>query len=378
MNDQPAADDAVEPTTSDAAKAPVIDPEQTRLLSEQAFERPLTACHWDPLDRFLFVGSEDNGIQRFAPATGEITQFVGPHDSWVRAIDTTPDGAETLSGGYDGRLVWWPTGAEKPEPIRVVDAHQGWIRALTVSPDGNRIATCGNDHFVRLWDRHSGELLNTFAGHQWHVYNVAFTPSGDALVSCDLRGFVNVWNPGGDAAKETSEAADGEGADVAAGSVVGPLRELPQVETLYKYDNTFRADIGGARCIAFSADGGRVALGGVTNVTNAFAGVGDTSVVLVDITTGEPSALFAPKDKIRGTAWGVTQHRDQFWVVLAGGGGGGWFYFWRDDEPNEFFKFKLKNDGRGMSVSPDATRIAVAHADRQLRIYALYADPTET
>ena len=59
--------------------------------------------------------------------------------------------------------------------------------------------------------------------------------------------------------------------------------------------------------------------------------------------------------------------------MLAGGGGGGWLYFCKGDAANEFHKLKLPNNGRDLSLSPDGTRVAVAHADNQLRIYALHA-----
>lgn len=336
-------------TANDAS--PAVDPEKTELVLEQAFDRPLTACHWGPTGRCILVGSEHFGIHRFDLQDKSLTHLVGPHDSWVRAIDTSPDGSVAYSGGYDGRLVWWPIEEEKPEPIRSVDAHDGWIRAVAVRSDGSRIATCGNDRLVKIWDSASGELAAELPGHEWHVYNVAFSPSGDQLVSCDLRGHMRLWDTSG----------DGEASLIA---------ELPQLEALYKYDTTFRADIGGARCMAFSLDGKRVAIGGVTNVTNAFAGVGDAIVLIVDLDTKEVAQQYSPKESIRGTTWGIAEHPAGYWVGLTGGGGGGWFYFWRGGESEEFFKLKLKAEGRGMSVSPSRDYIAVAHADRNLRIYS--------
>lgn len=358
-----------------SASSPKIEPEKTHVVLEQAFPRPLNACYWEPKNRFIFVGSEDLGISRFDLQSKAIVPMVGPHDSWVRAIGTTPDGEVTFSGGYDGRLIWWPTDAEQPEPIRVIDAHQGWIRALAVSPDGRHIATCGNDLAVKLWDVQSGELVRAFDGHQWHVYNVSFSPSGEWLVSCDLRGFVKVWPVDGEITDDDSaKATEGESATTDAVKLVS--RDLPQIESLYKYDTTFRADIGGARCMSFSKDGARLAVGGVTNVTNAFAGIGNFAVVLINFADGQVMVQCGPKEKVNGTAWGITQHSQEFWIGLGGGSGGGWFYFWRDDNAEEFFKLKLKNDGRGMAVSPDESRIAVAHADRNLRIYALHAAAT--
>jgi len=357
-----------------------IDVEKTHVHWEYTHKRPLTACCWDPKDRFVYLGSEENGIHRVDLQTKVAVPMVGPHDSWVRAIGTSPDGQFVYSGGYDGRLIWWPAGGEMPEPIRTVDAHQGWIRALAVSSDGRQIATCGNDLVVRLWDSESGALIQSFSGHQWHVYNVAFSPAGDTLASCDLRGHVKFWNP-----RFTSTSSPAETLSVPAAAQeptstnqLGLLREIPQVEALYKYDTTFRADIGGARCMAFARDGNQLAVGGVTNVTNAFAGVGDTVIVLVDVAEGKVLLQLSAKEKVRGTAWGISQHPAGFWIGLAAGGGGGWLYFWQRDNAEEFFKLKLKSDGRGMAMSPEGSKVAVAHADSLLRIYGLYAEPAKS
>lgn len=326
-----------------------VDPTKTHVALEHKHGRPLTACRWDPLGRFVFLGAEDNFVHRFDVASKSIASLAA-HDSWVRAIGCSPNGEFLYSGGYDGRLVWWPAADEKAQPIRVVEGHQGWIRALAVSPDGRLIATCGNDNLVKLWNAADGQLVQTLAGHATHVYNVAFHPSGQSLISCDLKGNVKEWDTSGGAVK----------------------RDLAPAAALYRYDTTFRADIGGARSIAFRTDGEQLAVGGITNVTNAFAGIGEVAVVLIDLADGKVVRLLEAKDKIRGCAWGVAHHPDDFWIGLAGGGGGGWLYFWKGDAPQEFFRLKLANDGRDGDLSPDKTRVAVAHADGNLRLYALH------
>ncbi len=70
-------------------------------------------------------------------------------------------------------------------------------------------------------------------------------------------------------------------------------------------------------------------------------------------------------------------HPDGFWIGLSGGGGGGWLYFWKDvpmgaDDRTEFFKFKLPDTGRDLDLHPDNLRLAVAHADGNLRLYHLH------
>lgn len=329
-----------------------VNPEKTHLALEYKHDRPLTACHWEPRSRFIFFGAEDNLVHRFELANKSVVSLAA-HDSWVRGFGTSSDGEFLYTGGYDGRLVWWPAAAEKPQPIRVVAAHQGWIRAVAVSPNGKYIASCGNDRLVKLWNASDGSPIREFPGHQSHVYNVEFSLDSSTLVSCDLKGVLMSW------------AIDS-----------GSPQELVTIKALHEYDTTFRADIGGARSIGLRADGTQLALGGITNVTNAFAGVGDIVVALVNVAQRKIDLLLESTDKTKGAIWGVAYHPGEFWIGLSGGGGGGWLCFWKGNVGHEFFKFKLANDGRGMSLSPDRMQVAVAHADMRLRIYALHEKPT--
>lgn len=321
---------------------------QAKLESEFKHTRPLTSCCWEPSGRFVFFGSEDNLVHRYDLQTQQNVSLSG-HDSWVRAMDVSSDGQWLASGGYDGRLCLWPAIAESPSPKIAIDsAHAGWIRALAFSPDGKLVATCGNDRLVKVWDASAGTVAHEFAGHESHVYNVCFTPDQHCVVSCDLKGIVKCWH-----LHDSHQH-----------------RQVAAIEALYKYDTTFRADIGGARCMAFKPDGNQLAVGGITNVTNAFAGVGEIAVGLVDWPQSQAVKVLVGKDKIRGTAWGIAYHQAaQCWIGLAGGGGGGWLYFWSGQQVEEEQRFKLKTDGRGMSLSRDQQRVAVAHADSHLRIY---------
>ena len=324
-----------------------MDPKQTKLIKEFKHNRPLTTCFWDPLSRYVFFGAEDHLIHRFDLSSGQASAFTG-HDSWVRTLAASADGKTLYSGGYDGRLIFWEAAASQPKPLRTIEAHQGWVRAVTLSPDGKYLATCGNDRAVKVWQASDGQMVQEFSGHETHVYNVVFQHASQGLVSCDHKGVVKTWSLNGQ-----------------------PARELLRVEALHGYDTTFRADIGGARDIAIRSDGTQLALSGISKVTNAFAGVGEAVVALVDLSKGTLDRVLQPKDKIKGTMWGVAHHPAGFWIGLSGGSGGGSLGFWKGDTNDEHFKLQLKNDGRGMSVSPDHQRIAVAHADAHLRLYQL-------
>lgn len=325
----------------------MADPQQWKLQKEYRLERPLTACHWDVRSRYVFCGAEDFVIHRVAAGDGVVKKLVG-HESWVRAFGSSPDAEVLYSGGYDGRLLFWPVSGDESGPLRVIEAHRGWIRSLAVSVDGRRVATCGNDRLVKEWDGATGQLLHEYAGHGSHVYNVQYSLDGARLYSCDLKGVVHEWSAG-----------------------VSQPRVLAVVTELHGYDTTFRADIGGARSMALSSDGRQLALGGITKVSNAFAGVGEIVVAVVNVAEGKLQQVLGSKDKTVGTTWGLSWHPGGFWVGLTGGGGGGWLYFWKGDVADEFFRLKLPSDGRGMTVTADGAGVAVAHADGQLRLYGV-------
>ncbi|HXG08333.1 MAG TPA: WD40 repeat domain-containing protein [Gemmataceae bacterium] len=334
----------------DKPETALIDPAQTHLVQELKHSSPLVGCRFDPSGRFVFAGAQDNTVQRWELDGGKRTELVG-HKSWVRGLAFAPKNNLLFTGDYQGKVIAWPIDAETPAPERTLDAHRGWVRALAVSPDGQTLATCGNDHLVKLWSVPDGKPLRELAGHASHVYNLAFHPGGQFLVSIELKGVIRQW-------------------DLAEGKSV---REL-DAKVLYKYDETFRADIGGARSMAFSTDGSLLACGGITEVTNAFAGVGKPLVVLYDWQTGKPKQLLRPKENFQGTVWGVVFHPSGF-LAGAGAGAGGALWFWRPEEPLAFFTLKLPNNARDLDLHADGRRLAVPFFDGAVRLYDMAKKP---
>jgi WD40 repeat protein len=323
---------------------PEPDPKQARMAQEIKHTSPLVGCRISPSGLFIFAGAQDNTIQRFELANGKKVALTG-HESWVRALAFLPEAKQLLSGDYHGKLLWWNGEDDKPAPVRTVEAHDGWLRALAVSPDGKLIASCGNDHKVKLWSAAEGKLVQELEGHNSHVYNVAFHPDGKQLASCDHRGVVKHW-------------------DLAKGTCTRDL----DAALLSKYDPTFRAHIGGARAMTFNVDGTQLACAGITNVSNAFAGVGNPVVVLFDWAGGKRIQQLAPQQAFQGTMWGIVYHPAGFWAGVAGGSGGA-LYFWKGDQPAAFHTVKLPQNARDLALHPDGFRLAIAHADGAVRVF---------
>jgi hypothetical protein len=340
---------------------PAVDPAKARLVGEFKHDRPLLGCRIDPSGRFVFAGAQGNSVVRWTLADGHKTLFEG-HRSWVRGLTFCAAEKLVFTAGYEGKVLAWPVDADKPAPARTLDAHQGWVRSLAVSPDGKTLASCGNDHFVRLWSTADGRLLRELSGHECHVYDIAFHPRGRYLVSGDLKGVVKVWN-------------------LERGTVERQL----DASALYKYDPVFMADHGGVRGMTFRVpadpkakdEGTTLACCGITEVSNAFAGIGKPLVLLFDWPPGDalpadktPGRKLQPKQNFQGTAWGVAFHPAGF-IAAVGGGNGGLVWFWKLDATQDFATLKLPANGRDLDLHPDGHRLAVACADGVLRLYDL-------
>ena len=314
-----------------------VDATKTHVEKDLAHDSPLISCRFDPSGKFVFAGAQDYSVWRFDVETGKKTQLVDA-DAWVRGMAFDKTGTTLVTGGYDGRLIWWPVADEAPKPIRTVDAHKGWVRAVAVSPDGSLLVSVGNDLVVRLWNMADGKLVRQMPGHESHIYNVAFHPDGKHLATGDLKCNLMHW-------------------EVATGKQVRTW----QAESLQKYDKTFIATIGGFRGMAFSPDGKYVACSGITKVTNAFAGIGNPSVVVFDWETGKKQIEHLSKAKLTGVGWGITFHPDGTRIGISGGNSGGYLLFWKPDGANEFHQLKLKDTARDLDLASDELRVATAH-----------------
>ncbi|MFO0952595.1 MAG: WD40 repeat domain-containing protein [Isosphaeraceae bacterium] len=332
--------------------APKADPEKAHVSREFTHKHPLIACRFDALGRYVFATSEDDSILRWDLASdpskpGPAAEFSG-HESWVFALASHPDGQTMLSGGGDGRIIWWPTAAEKPVPIRSVRAHQGWVRALAVSPDGNVVASCGNDRIVRLWSFADGSPLMELPGHEKPVYRLIFSPDGRTLVTADLRGLVIAW--------DARTGKEGRRLDAA---------------KLWQYNGGQGVDYGGVRDLSLSRDSKYLACGGLIEASNPLGAVSTPAVIVFDWNTGQEVKLQRPKEDVKGLVWGLRYHPDGFLITATGGTSGGNLWFFKPEQTNEFARLKLPNTARDMDLHPDGLRVATAHHDGKARISLL-------
>jgi WD40 repeat protein len=182
------------------------------------------------------------------------------------------------------------------------------------------------------------------------VYQAAFRENGKEIITADLKANVRVW-------------------DTATGKL---LREGKPVAALHKFDAGFAADIGGVRAWAVNGAGDRVACAGITNVSNAFAGVGNPLIQVVDPKSLKVLQEHKSKEAYQGTMWGVAIHPAGF-VLGTAGGSGGMLWIWKPDQAEPLRVLKQPDNIRGMALSADGTKVALAQVNGSARVLNLKA-----
>src|SRR4051794_21721984 len=146
----------------------------------------------------LFLGSSDGAVYGLDLSQSKAEpKAIGKHGSYVTGVALA--GKCLVSGGYDGRLIWWDV-ADGTQ-VRAVDAHTKWVRRVVATRDGRVVASVADDMVCRLWDAADGRLLRELHGHRemtpHHfpsmLYACAISADGRLIATGDKVGHLAVW-----------------------------------------------------------------------------------------------------------------------------------------------------------------------------------------
>src|SRR5262245_1032948 len=177
---------------------PAANPDTLKVVKDISRKDILFALARVPNSSRLFLGSNDFKVYELDLAADKPeAKELGGHDSYVTGVALA--GKVVVSGGYDGRLIWWD--AESRAKVRAVDAHPKWVRGVAATRDGKVVASVADDMVCRLWDAEGGAMLRELRGHQEQtphnfpsmLYACAFAPDGKHLATGDKVGHVVVW-----------------------------------------------------------------------------------------------------------------------------------------------------------------------------------------
>jgi WD40 repeat protein len=246
--------------------------EVLRLSGHQGQVR-VVAVH--PSKTWLASAGFDRTVRLWDWRTGQALGVLPGHRGAVEGLAFSPDGQELASAGFDGTLRLWDVeglpGAATFAVRPAVARRPG--RALAFRHDGRQVAAGDESGAVALWDPGTRKQ-RLLSAHSKALLQLAFTAGDDRLVGLDVKGTVVVWDctagevrtrdsPGAGSGGPLGYVPGVIGADgrfCALAGADGKLTVWDVAKRVPAY--SLKSDFRQIMCLAFSADGRRLAAGG--------------------------------------------------------------------------------------------------------------------
>jgi WD40 repeat protein len=127
----------------------------------------------------------------------------------VRCVEFAPDGRCLATGGDDGKIRLWDlkgnllyasgrwdfSGDGSREGFHFEHAAAVW--GIRFHPKGEHLASCSEDHTIKIWNLKTMSEEQTLAGHTCWVLGIEFNSDGSLLASASEDGTAHLWDEKG-------------------------------------------------------------------------------------------------------------------------------------------------------------------------------------
>ena len=146
---------------------------------------------WSRDGRWVASGGDDQTVQIWDFASGEVISTLKGHSGAVYAVAWSPIKQRVASGDSGGAIYLWDV--DTGERTTTLKENGAAIRAIAWSPDGKLLASASDDGTVHLWDLKRGVSIAKLTGHNDAVYGLAWSPDSLWLASAGFDYQAKVW-----------------------------------------------------------------------------------------------------------------------------------------------------------------------------------------
>ncbi|MDJ0728642.1 MAG: caspase family protein [Crocosphaera sp.] len=164
---------------------------------DQVRERNTLEGHQSPVrsvaiseDGATIVSASYDNTVKVWDRQGKLLHTFEGHQEPVESVAISKDGEIIVSGSYDNTVKVWN---REGTLVQTLSDHKDRISSVAISKDGETIVSGSYDNTVKIWNR-EGKLLHTFEGHQESVESVAISKDGETIVSGSYDNTIKVWN----------------------------------------------------------------------------------------------------------------------------------------------------------------------------------------
>jgi WD40 repeat protein len=168
--------------------------------------------HWaafSPDSAYVLSGSLDDTARLWDAATGQLVRSFAGHTNDVHNVAFSPDGQRIGTASFDGTAAVWDVASG--ERLYVLPSAGATVFTIVFAPDGRLVATSGDDSdpTVRIWDATDGSPVRVLTGHSGGIHALAFAPDGNRLLSGSYDKTAKLWDLHSGALIETFAIPDG-------------------------------------------------------------------------------------------------------------------------------------------------------------------------
>lgn len=155
---------------------------------ELAWKTSLVSVAWQPKDRFVAAGCQDNAVHFWRLET-EGDSMMGGYPAKPKAIAWSHDGTALATGGGEEIVVWSfrGRGPEGTTPI-LLKGHTKLVTSLVAAPGDHRFASGGRDGLFCVWRPQRSETPVVRIEMSAPVAGVAFRGDGGFAAAADEKG----------------------------------------------------------------------------------------------------------------------------------------------------------------------------------------------